>query len=186
MKCVIVVDMQKDFVHQNLGTLEAKSIIPNIITELEEYREEGAYLIFTQDTHDANYLNIMEGKKLPVPHCILGTEGWEIIDELAAYTIDADFSHPDLAPYAAEGKIYKPTFGSLDLVNLLYNLEESIDEIVLMGVCTGICVISNTLLLKAAFPNIPIKVVENCCACVSPNTHKTAIEAMKLCHIDII
>lgn len=186
MRYVIVVDMQKDFITGALGSKQARDIVPTMVRTLEGYRHTDTALIFTQDTHNDNYLNSMEGKKLPVPHCALGTEGWEIIDELVSYTTDVDYAHPDLAPFAANGKIYKPTFGSLDLVNLLYNFEEKIDEIVLMGVCTGICVISNTLLLKAAFPNIPIKVIENCCACVSEDTHHTAINAMKLCQIDII
>lgn len=191
MKYIVVVDMQKDFVNGALGSADAQIIVPNVVAKLNSMRDEGGALIFTYDTHDANYLDTIEGKKLPVPHCILGTEGWELIDELVPFTEDLAFDHPDVEPFAAFGNVYKPTFGSLDLVNLLYHLEDEdpsqkVDEIVVMGLCTDICVISNVMLLKAAFPDVTIKVVESCCAGVTSDTHNNAINAMKMCHIDIV
>lgn len=189
MKYVIVVDMQKDFVTGPLGSPEAQLTARFIAEELPKYRSKDTALIFTQDTHYNDYLNTIEGQKLPVPHCILGTEGWEIIDELNG--IGEGFYIPNVLPFCNErGRVFKETFGSLDLVNLLYHLDgcgrTSVDEIVVMGVCTGICVISNVMLLKAAFPNTPIKVVSAGCACVSKETHGNALKAMELCHIDIV
>lgn len=191
MRYVIVVDMQKDFVSGALGSADAQKIVPNVVAKLTSMRDEGGAIVFTYDTHNANYLDTVEGKKLPVPHCILGTEGWELIDELIPFTEDLAFDHPNVAPFSCDGNVYKPTFGSLDLVNLLYHLEDEhpsqkVDEIIVMGLCTDICVISNVMLLKAAFPEATIKVVEDCCAGVTPDTHNNAINAMKMCHIDIV
>ena len=191
MKYIVVVDMQKDFVKGSLGSAHAQAIVPNVVNKLNELREEGGNLIFTFDTHDVDYEYTKEGEKLPVLHCVIGTEGWEIVDELYPFMSDVAFDHPDVNPFSCEGKVFKPTFGSLNLINLLYALEEEdmnqkVEEILVMGLCTDICVISNVMLLKAAFPNADIKVVESCCAGVTPETHKNAIEAMKMCHIDII
>lgn len=188
MKYVIIVDMQKDFVTGALGSKEAQKVAKFIEEKLPAYQNENTALIFTQDTHDDKYIITIEGEKLPVPHCILGTEGWEIIDELDGF--GDGFFVPNVAPYCNErGRVFKETFGSLDLINLLYHLNDCghpVEEIVLMGVCTGICVQSNAILLKAAFPNVPIKVVAEGCACVTPESHETALKAMAMCHIDII
>ena len=146
MRYVIVVDMQKDFVTGPLGNEQTRAVVPNLCAKLEEYRKDSTGLIFTLDSHHSDYLFTMEGKKLPVPHCIVGTEGWKIVDELNKYTIDEDYFHPNVPTLCDEnGYVFKETFGSLDLVNLLYTLEEQegeIDEIVFMGVCTDICVVS--------------------------------------------
>lgn len=188
MRYVIVVDMQKDFVTGALGSEAAQKAAAFIANELPKYRDPNTALIFTQDTHDSNYMNTLEGQRLPVPHCILGTEGWEVIDELDGF--GDGFYVPSVAPYCNErGRVFKTTFGSLDLISLLFHLDDCghpVDEIVVMGVCTGICVISNVMLLKAAFPNAPIKVVSEGCACVSDDTHHNALAAMSLCHIDVI
>lgn len=190
MKYVIVVDMQKDFVDGPLGSPLARVAASNIRAALEKMDKENTTIIFTQDTHYENYLETMEGKKLPVPHCVLGTEGWEIVNDVL---IGAQglLLPPDLEPFCHKGRVYKNTFGSLDLINLLYaiddlSMDDPIEEIIFMGVCTDICVISNVLLVKAAFPEIPIKVVAECCAGVSPESHQNALNAMKQCHIDIV
>lgn len=167
MKTLIVVDVQNDFVTGSLGTPEAQAIIPNVRKKIAEYRERKDKIIFTQDTHNSNYLETNEGKHLPVPHCIAGTDGWKIVDNLCNKN---------------NRKIRKQTFGYLDWSGFISHN----DEIEIIGLCTDICVISNVLILKAMFPNIKITVDASCCAGVMPKTHKSAIEVMKMCQIDII
>jgi nicotinamidase-related amidase len=168
MKTLIVIDVQNDFVTGSLGTLEAQAIIPNVRKKIAEYRERNDKIIFTQDTHDSNYLETNEGKHLPVPHCIAGTDGWKIVDELSN---DEDII------------VYKSTFGNLYWSKLVSQWDDTIE---IIGLCTDICVISNALILKAMFPNIKITVDASCCAGVTSETHKSAIEVMKMCQIDII
>lgn len=166
-RLLIVVDMQNDFVTGCLGTKEAQAIVPKV-SDLVNHFDGDVW--FTRDTHDENYLNTQEGKKLPVTHCIKGTDGWEIVPEIK------ELIHGDTV-------IDKPTFGSMELAKKLENT--SYDEIYLCGVCTGICVISNAMLIKAVTPETPIKVIANACACVTPESHNTALEAMKLCQIEV-
>lgn len=167
-KVLIVVDMQNDFVTGCLGSKEAQAIVPEMVKFVESF--DGT-VIFTKDTHGENYMDSQEGKKLPVPHCIKGTEGWEIIPELKAF--------------ADKAAVYeKPTFGSKELAADIANEEP--DEVTLIGVCTGICVLNNATLIKAFAPEIPVKVVAGLCACVTPDTHKTALDAMATCQIEII
>lgn len=191
MKVLIVVDMQEDFVRGALGTPEAQAIAPLVGETIEQMADENTVLIFTKDTHYDNYMNTLEGKNLPVPHCIKGTLGHSLVDEvMIAYT---NVRHKyrlleDVIPLFDRNVIEKPTFGSIDLQNTLYTLDdiEKIEEITLMGLCTGICVMSNAILAKATLPEVPVNVVADCCACVTPESHKTALEAMKLCQINII
>ena len=193
MKVLIVVDMQKDFVDGSLGTKEAQAIVPLVAETIEQMADPNTVVIFTKDTHHENYMNTMEGKNLPVPHCIKGTAGHSIVDEVFNAYInvigtyaDAYEVYPitDINPI----KIDKPTFGSVELQNILFDINDriGIEEITLMGLCTGICVMSNAILAKATLPEVPVNVIEDCCACVTPESHKTAIEAMKLCQINII
>lgn len=167
---LIVVDMQKDFIDQALGTKEAVSIVDNVVNLVKDFDGE---VIFTRDTHKENYMDTFEGKNLPVPHCIFNTEGWEICDELKPYV---------------KRVIDKPTFGSVDLMEVLKkeNKVNPISSITLVGLCTDICVISNTLLIKAALPEVEIIVDASCCAGVSVESHKNALNAIKMCHIKII
>lgn len=169
MKTLIVVDVQNDFVTGSLGTPEAQAILPNIIRKINEYRMQGDQIIFTQDTHSSSYLETNEGRHLPVPHCIKGTKGWSIVDELQIQTEN------DLT-------IRKRTFGYTEWRDYI-DLKE---EIELVGLCTDICVISNALILKAIYPETKITVDASCCAGVTPETHKSAIDVMKMCQIDII
>lgn len=168
-RLLIVVDMQKDFVDGALGTEEAQAIVPGVVKKIEAYREEEDEVVFTLDTHFDNYMDTMEGRKLPVPHCVKGTPGWELIEELQ--------------PVPGR-RFEKSTFGSRKLAS--YVLEGGYESVELVGLCTDICVISNTLLIKAAVPDIPICVDAGCCAGVSPETHENALNAMKMCHIDIV
>lgn len=168
-KVLVVVDVQNDFVDQALGTKEAVSIIPSVV---EEIRKDYEKIFVTLDTHEANYMDTLEGKYLPVPHCIKGSEGWKLNRDVEE---------------ALNGRnalyIEKPTFGSFALVQHMTSVLP--DEITLVGLCTDICVISNALLLRAALPNTKITVVEKACAGVTIEKHNAAIEVMRSCQIDI-
>ena len=168
-KAIVVVDMQNDFIDGALGTREAQEMLPRMVEKLTAARAAGTALVFTMDTHGADYLATQEGKRLPVPHCIRGTAGWEIA--------------PALQPFvrAAAAVIEKPAFGAPDLPAALADY----DEIELVGLCTDICVISNALLVKAFYPEKPVTVDASCCAGVTPESHRNAIEAMKMCQVEI-
>ncbi|MBR2284031.1 MAG: cysteine hydrolase [Ruminococcus sp.] len=170
MKVLAVIDMQNDFIDGALGTPEAAAIVPAVARRIEEFRSAGWDIVFTRDTHGEDYLSTMEGRKLPVPHCIRGTHGWEIssaLDTTGCTIID------------------KPTFGSYDLAEYIA-ADPKTDEVVLVGLCTDICVISNAMLIKARIPETKITVDAECCAGVTPESHNNALEAMKCCHIDVI
>ena len=168
MKILIVVDMQKDFIDGALGTAEAVAIVPNVIEKIKEYENSDSLVIYTKDTHLENYMDTREGRHLPVPHCIKGTEGHDIPDEILR-------GHGLI--------IEKPTFGSTELVSYLENIE--FDEVELIGLCTDICVVSNALLIKARFPEREVSVDSSCCAGVTPATHEAALTTMKMCQINI-
>ena len=162
--------MQNDFIDAALGTKEAVAIVPAVAKKIAEYRKTGNQVIFTRDTHQKNYMETQEGKNLPVMHCIEGTDGWQISKELEV----------------GESKIFnKPSFGSMELADYVASLND-IEEIELIGLCTGICVISNAFILKAKLPEVKITVDSSCCACVTPESHQTALNAMKLCQINVI
>lgn len=168
----VIIDMQNDFIDGALGTKEAQAIVPRIEAKIVASKKDTSVstdLIFTQDTHGENYLDTQEGQKLPVPHCIKDTKGWNICRQLLPYTLFATI-------------LEKPTFGSTDLIAETAEY----DRIVLMGVCTDICVISNAMLLKAFYPEKEICVDASCCAGVTPESHARALEAMKMCQIDIL
>lgn len=168
MKLLVVVDMQNDFVTGALGTAEAVAIVPHVKDKIACALKEDTTVLFTQDTHEADYLNTREGRHLPVPHCIRDTQGWEIIPELGEYL-------------PGRVCIAKPTFGSTELMELV--VKEGFDDIELIGLCTDICVISNAMLIKAALPEAEVSVDSTCCAGVTPATHANALEAMKMCQI---
>ena len=196
IKVVVVVDMQKDFIDGALGTPEAQKIVPLVAETIHQFADPNTAIIFTKDTHTDNYMNTLEGKNLPVPHCIEGTAGYGIVDEVfEAWLCHAQGENRYMSGYDAYPvydenpiRVKKPTFGSVELQNILYDMNDrfEIEEITLMGVCTGICVLSNAILCKATLPEVPINVVADCCACVTPESHKTALEAMKMCQINII
>ena len=169
MKYLVVVDMQKDFIDGALGTKEAQEILPLAEVYIKNFDGE---IIFTRDTHTENYMETKEGKKLPVEHCIKGSDGWQIAKELA--------------PLCVGKKIFdKPTFGSVELAEYLKEQGNAI-EVTLLGLCTDICVISNAMLIKAYLPETDVSVVEACCAGVTPESHKNALDAMRMCQIGII
>ena len=166
-KTLIVIDMQNDFIDAALGTKEAQAIVPNVKKKIEEYRARGDKIIFTRDTHQNDYLNTNEGKHLPVEHCIEGTYGWQISNELDVNSEDFVFN--------------KPTFGSLRWKDM-----ELHGDIEIVGLCTDICVVSNALILKAVYPESNIAVDASCCAGVTPESHKAALTTMKMCQINVI
>ena len=168
MKYLIVVDMQVDFITGSLGSSLAIAIVPSVVEKVKNFDGK---VIFTRDTHFADYLQTREGTKLPVPDCIKDTAGWQICDELLPY---------------AETVIDKVTFGSMALPRLIKEYGETIDEIELCGLCTDICVISNAMILKASFPETRIVVDANCCAGVTMESHDIALAAMRAVQIEIV
>ena len=166
-KALIIVDMQKDFVTGCLGSKEAQAVVDGIKKYAEGFDGD---IYFTKDTHQENYLETQEGKRLPVPHCIKGSDGWEVVDALKDIPAKQTFE--------------KPVFGSKALAETI--AENKYDEVYLCGVCTGICVLSNAILIKAYDANVRVAVLGELCACVTPDTHKTALDAMRTAQIDII
>lgn len=168
-KLLVVIDLQNDFIDGCLGTKEAVAIVEHVEMKIRAYEESGQPVIFTRDTHYEDYLKTREGRALPVPHCIMGTQGWEICTEL----------------FSEEAAVIdKSTFGSLELAEMVVLLAPA--EIELVGLCTDICVISNALILKARLPEAAIIVDAACCAGVTPQSHETALNAMKMCQIQVV
>lgn len=179
MKYLVVIDMQNDFITGALGTREAQEIVENVCKKIEKCRACGYEILATRDTHFGEddpvearrYSNTQEGAKLPVAHCIKDTQGWEIEEEIKKAL--------------GEVRIFdKYTFGSEKLV--AYLKEQKPEEIELAGLCTDICVVSNGLLLKAAMPEVPIKVDKSCVAGVTPDSNQAALTTMTMCQIEII
>ena len=172
-KLLIVVDMQQDFVDGALGSKEAVEIVDNVVKKIEGFDGD---IIVTYDTHPENYMETQEGKNLPVPHCIKGTDGWKLDGKVQQAL--------DKKEYKA---IEKPTFGSTELPEYIkanYSPEEI--EIELIGLCTDICVVSNALLMKANFLETKVSVDASCCAGVTPESHNAALTTMKMCQVNVI
>lgn len=167
---LVVVDMQNDFIDGALGTKEAVAIVPRVAEKVELFAGK---VIFTRDTHFEDYMETQEGKNLPVIHCVKDTDGWQIREELTKKNVDMICD--------------KPTFGSRELGEYLIGLneKEEIDSITFIGLCTDICVISNVMLVKAFLPDVPVIVDASCCAGVTPESHKNALAAMKVCQVHI-
>ncbi|MCD7746345.1 MAG: cysteine hydrolase [Lachnospiraceae bacterium] len=184
MKVLVVVDMQNDFIDGALGTKEAVAIVDNVRKKVNQYLENGDTVLYTRDTHTEQYLQTQEGQKLPVVHCVKGTFGWEISEKVYAEGCTV---------------VDKPSFGSLVLPDVVREAAEQCgtaqsgkaeasgnpESIELIGLCTDICVISNAMILKAAFPEVPIVVDASCCAGVTPESHENALNAMRMCQIQI-
>jgi nicotinamidase-related amidase len=178
MKVLIVIDMQHDFVDGVLGSPEARAIVPAIAAKVAEYAamEEGV-ILYTRDTHFDNYMETMEGKYLPVPHCIANSEGWQIVPEV--FNDDSEV-------------VDKYTFGCYSLPDEIWSAcglkysKFDIDSIEFCGVCTDICVVSNVMITKTVFHQTPIIVDSKCCAGVTPAKHEAALETMRSCQIEVI
>lgn len=180
-KVLIIVDVQNDFVTGSLGTSAAQAIVPKIKEKFEEYKNNGDYVVYTMDTHNLDYLDTSEGKKLPVEHCIYRTHGWEVIDEI----------HPAKNNFYNFAVCKKSTFGYEDWP---WGLEEILGvddddtaiDIEIIGVCTDICVITNVLLIKTYYPEVKITVDAACCAGSTPEKHEAALDVMESCQINVI
>lgn len=171
-KFLVVVDMQKDFVDGALGSREAVAIVPAVVKKIESFDGE---IFVTYDTHFENYMQTSEGKHLPVPHCIKGTDGWQLNNDVENALSGKKFT-----------KVEKNTFGSVDLPKLIEQAADGEDFAVeLIGLCTDICVVSNALLIKATFPEAPIAVDAGCCAGVTPQAHEAALATMASCQITV-
>lgn len=174
-RILVVVDMQNDFVDGALGSKEAVAIVDNVVKKIEGFDGD---IFVTYDTHLNDYMYTREGKYLPIPHCIKNTNGWKLNNKiLNALNNSKNY---------VRSVILKPTFGSVKLVDRLSSIDEKDTEITLIGLCTDICVVSNALLLKAHYPETDIIVDASCCAGVTPEKHKAALEVMKSCQIDVI
>ena len=168
-RLLVVVDMQKDFIDGSLGSKEAAAIVSQVQKKIQEYIALGQEVVFTLDTHFDDYLDTQEGKRLPVIHCVKGTEGWGLCKDLEGF----------------EGKRFeKGTFGSVECGN--YVAEGGYDRVELVGLCTDICVISNAMVIKAMAPETEVAVDARCCAGVTPESHRTALEAMKMCQVEVL
>lgn len=169
-KILVVVDMQKDFVSGVLGTKEAQSIVSNVADKIKAFDGE---IFVTYDTHFENYLETSEGKLLPVPHCIKGTDGWKLDEKVEKALGNKKYT-----------SVEKLTFGSVELPKLIKKtVGEDKFMVELIGVCTDICVVSNALILKANYPEAEISVDSKCCAGVTPKLHNSAIATMRSCQI---
>lgn len=169
---LIVVDMQKDFVDGALGTNEAVAIVDNVVKKIENFDGD---IIVTYDTHSEGYMDTQEGKNLPVPHCIKGSDGWKLDAEVQKVLDNKTYK-----------VVEKPTFGSTDLPECIRaNYDPSEIQIELIGLCTDICVVSNALLLKANFLETQVSVDSSCCAGVTPESHNAALLTMKMCQINV-
>lgn len=174
-RILVAVDLQNDFIDGSLGTKEAEAIVEPAAARIEAAKAAGDLVIATMDTHQEDYLDTREGRFLPVVHCVENTPGWQLNPRIAK---------------ALEGCVVvaKPTFGSTELPGLIENVFEEIGdgkgfEIELIGLCTDICVVSNALILKAAFPEAELKAASGCCAGVTPEKHEAALETMRSCQI---
>ena len=178
VKLLLVIDMQKDFVDQALGTAEAQAIVPAVVAKISEYKNRGDVIIATRDTHEDTYMDTQEGANLPVVHCVEGTDGWllntEVADALGDYGTIID----------------KPTFGSTDLIALVREYVQQYGQpnvhVEIIGLCTDICVVSNALIEKAFYPEMPITLDAACCAGVTPESHDAALTTMRMCQINVI
>ncbi len=173
MKVLIVIDMQNDFIDGALGTKEAEAIVPGVVDKIKNF--DGPVL-YTRDTHTADYLKTQEGENLPVPHCIKDSDGWQLQSDIKA-----------LAEAADAAIIDKPSFGSTKLHEAVEALaeKEPIESITIVGLCTDICVISNAMILKAFLPEVPVIIDASCCAGVTPESHENALKAMQVCQMKI-
>lgn len=181
-KITIVIDMQNDFLTGALANPDAVSIIPSVLKEINA----ADFVVYTRDTHGSDYMETQEGKKLPVPHCINGTWGWNIVEELMPRNIDSVIN-------AGNWVIFdKPSFGYVNIWNgitgnfpdLILNNEGV--EVTFCGTCTDICVVSNALIVKSLYPEVVVNVKADACAGLTPEKHKAALEVMSSCQINVI
>lgn len=186
MKILCLIDLQNDFIDGSLGSVEAQAIVPNVVEKVKNIDKENTLILFTKDTHYDDYLETLEGKMLPVKHCIENTPGWCINKEISSVVDNTDGYLYYSSDTIIHSRIYKNTFGSDILREFLLEHENEINEIEFCGLCTDICVVSNVLMARQTLPNTKITVDASCCAGVTPKKHKAALEVMKSCQINVI
>lgn len=172
-KYLLVIDMQNDFVDGALGTPEACAIVDAVAARAREFDGE---VVFTRDTHGEDYLATQEGRNLPVAHCVEGTPGWELAPAVEAVRAERG------------ARVFnKPAFGSVELARWLaeQDAREGVESVELCGLCTDICVVSNALLVKAALPEVPLRVGKDLCAGVTPEAHEAALATMRSCQVEV-
>lgn len=167
---LVVVDMQNDFIDQALGSKEAMAIVDYVADKIKAF--EG-FIVVTYDTHDENYMDSLEGKYLPVPHCIKGSEGWQLNNKIQAALANKEYI-----------TIEKPTFGAMNLPEVIEQ-NTKVKSIEVCGLCSDICVVSNALLLKAYFKDVDISLDSRACAGVTPQSHEAALTTMRMCQINV-
>ena len=186
MHVLCLIDLQKDFIDGSLGSPEAQAIIPKIVDKLNNIKDKSNTLVlFTKDTHYDNYLDTLEGTILPVKHCIENTPGWSINKDIEC-AVKANRFLSYSSDKIINSRVYKNTFGSDDLREFFVKFKDKIESIEFVGLCTDICVVSNVLMARQALPNTEITVDASCCAGVTPDKHKSALDVMKSCQINVI
>lgn len=186
MKIAVYVDLQSDFIDGALGTPEAQAIVSRVVEKLKNTDMRETLVLFTKDTHYDDYLDTLEGKMLPVPHCIENTPGWSINKEISSVFDNTVSKLVCSTDKIKNSRIYKNTFGSDDLRDFLLEHKDDIEEVEFCGLCTSICVLSNAIMARQTLPNVKITVDASCSTCVTPESHKHALEAMKMCQIEVI
>lgn len=186
MKVLVLVDVQNDFVYGSLGSFSAQCIIPHMKNRVKEYADGDTLILFTKDTHGEDYEKTLEGCSLPIKHCQEYTSGWSLVKEISSladgYSNFLLYSDGEVV----RSRILKNTYGSIKLMEILKKYEYEITDIVFMGFCTDICVISNVLMARTYLPNTRIVVDSSCCAGTTLENHLAAIDVMKSCNVDII
>lgn len=179
-KLLLVIDMQNDFITGALGNEDCKQVVSHVIKRMESAKTEGMKILCTKDIHGEDYLQTGEGRRLPVPHCIRGSLGSELVPEILE--MEERWKNDDI--FLDINPIEKSAFGSTELSRTLGNY--GFDEIEIIGVCTDICVISNAMILRSDYPEVNIRVNRSCCSGVSPESHNRALRAMETCQIEIV
>lgn len=181
---LVVVDMQEDFVSGSLGNYQGCDVLHHVVDVINDYANQygdDLYIYATRDTHYSDYLDTFEGKKLPVKHCIKGTDGWEVCSEIVE-ALEGAKTKNVYVEY-----IDKNTFGSSILKQKIVDLSLTYDlKIAFTGLCTDICVISNALLVREALPDTEISVVRKATSGVTPEKEEAALLVMESCQIDIV
>ena len=174
-RALIVIDMQNDFCHPNgaLTTKEAQEIVPEVAKLVEEFRNSGEAIYFTQDTHDLDYLKTQEGQKLPIDHCRYGSWGWRIADG-----VDLKLTEADNVYHLKKNAFAYNDWDSEEL--------DKYDEVILCGVVSSICVISNAIVIKSLYPELPVKFAAYASAGLDPVDHMCACAVMRSCQIEVI
>ena len=186
MKCLILVDLQKDFIDGALGTPEAQAIVPRVVEKINNYdNKSNTLVLMTKDTHYDNYMDTLEGSYLPIPHCIENTPGWSINKEITN-AVEKNRFLSYSSDKIIKSRVYKNTFGSDDLREFFEKFKDDIEEVEFVGLCTDCCVISNALVCRMVLPNTEITIDASCCAGTNPEKHQAALEVMRSCQINVV